>query len=173
MTPTRIVLAVVAAQLVAFAAFAQSSEGVPSSSEFGRAHGGQIDASAKEASNLSGSLGMTHTSSRGRGYGATLGGSLVDDRLWFFGSASLQPAMRFDGRLNSGDAKVTAQPAGWLNVTGAFSGAFSGSRHDARALPASFLSLRSTGVLAPNGTFSINVSRETRTPAATTPFDPR
>src|SRR5205809_4668238 len=57
--------------------FAQSSD------EFGRASAGLIELSTKGPQRFSGSFGLTTS----RGFGATLGGAIVKDRLWFFGTA--------------------------------------------------------------------------------------
>src|SRR5260370_28860073 len=53
------------------------------SAEFGRASAGLLELSAKSPSRISGSFGLTTA----RGYGATLGATIVTDRLWFFGTA--------------------------------------------------------------------------------------
>ena len=65
--------------LTASALFAQSAE-------FGRGTGTEIVGTTKGPARLSGSLSL----STGPGYGMTAGGTLVQDRLWFFGSASRQ-----------------------------------------------------------------------------------
>lgn len=66
--------------------------------EFGRAHGGEIKSIAKPSTrNLSGSLGMTRGDRFfGDRYDATLGGTVAQDRLWFFASASVLPSQTID-----------------------------------------------------------------------------
>jgi hypothetical protein len=134
----RTLLALVAAFFIADAVLAQQT------AEFGRASGDTIDAITKRARKTSGSIGMTQSTGlfRGRGYEATLGGELVQDRLWFFGAATVLPQMRFSPGIPAIDVKATAQPVDWTNVTATFTQA-----NDV-FLPASFLSLRSTSVLS-------------------------
>src|SRR5260370_29024607 len=67
--------------LICGVSFAQSSD------EFGRASAGLVELSVKSPTRFSGSLGLTSS----RGYGATFGGTIVNDRLWFFGTAQRNP----------------------------------------------------------------------------------
>ena len=82
MQPKRAVAAFFIVQTFAAAVFAQTAA---TSSEFGRVSGGDIDLVTKHGQPLSGSLGIT--AGAGKGYEATLGGTLVKDRVWFFASA--------------------------------------------------------------------------------------
>lgn len=149
MTRIRTLLLVVT-QFLALAAFAQTAE-------FGRASGGDVNAVGKKArGGLTGSLSLSHTSgvARGQGYEATLGGELLDERLWFFAAASLMPSSPLQtwsaGRDQGIDAKLMAQPVDWANVTASY------SNHrqtpfgapEAIDLPSSFLSLRSSMLLS-------------------------
>ena len=158
MIRTRTLFSLFAVQLLALAAFAQTD-----AADF-RASGGRIDAIAKGARQTSGSLSLTHSTGAfgGRTYEGTLGGELLGDRLWFFGSASVTPNMRSAPGLTAMDAKATAQPVDWTTVTGTFSHraqpAF-GTVPAAGSLPTSFLSLRSTSVLSNNMTLGISISR--------------
>ena len=148
MTPTRTLLALVVAHLLAAAAFAQS--------EYGRASGGTIEGITKGPSQFSGSLTLSQSvgSSGGRGYEASLGGELLDDRLWFFGAASVLPQVRFSTPgITAFDAKATANPVDWTSVTASFHrlqqpGLATMPQPYDGSLPSSFLSLRSTSILS-------------------------
>src|SRR5712692_8441732 len=85
-------LALTLTGFVTAAAFAQSS------AEFGRASGGQIELGVKAPTQFFGSLGLTMSQSKG--YGATFGGSLVKDRMWFFATAD-HNQMRFPSTVSS------------------------------------------------------------------------
>jgi len=135
--------------MLAFGALAQTDE-------FGRTFGGEIQAIAKQPRNLSGSLGLMRGS--GNGYEATLGGSLIKDRVWFFASALQLPPMNFasnDLQLDLADAKLTAQPVDWTTVSATYT-------ERPTVLPSSFLSLRSTSILSDNMVLNISVSRDVR-----------
>ena len=127
-------LALAVTSLITATAFAQSS------AEFGRASGGQLDLAVKAPSHFSGSLGLRTALNNGlRGYGATFGGTLVKDRLWFFATAD-HNEMRFPStvRANLGDR----------NSLGA---SFRTQRNVMPAtIPSSFLSLRYTGIVSSN-----------------------
>jgi hypothetical protein len=119
---SRTLIAFFATQMLALGALAQSVT-EPSTIEFGRASSGTIQAITKAPRQFSGSLGVTWSSSalRGQGYDGTLRGELLDDRLWFFGTASVLPSMPFfDSGIGAGDAKATAQPVDWNSVTASF-----------------------------------------------------
>ena len=120
-------LALVLTPLITAAAFAQSSE------EFGRVSGGQIDFAVKAPSQFSGSLGLTMSrsalSNGLRGYGATFGGTVVKDRMWFFATA---------------DDQRMAVPTRYPLPTD--------------HMPSSFLSLRYTGIVSSNMFVTATVS---------------
>ncbi|HEX6159028.1 MAG TPA: hypothetical protein VF111_02610 [Thermoanaerobaculia bacterium] len=156
-----------AVTLIAFASFAQSA------AEFGRASGGEISVITKQPRRLSGSLGLT-LGNGGQGYGATLGGSVLDDRMWFFASAAQLPSIQQfaspgGSSFQAVDAKVTAQPVDWSSISASF------SRHDQQPigtslqmpnapLPSSFLSLRSTTMVSDSVMFNFSFSRTTAKP---------
>jgi hypothetical protein len=159
MSRTRTLLALLAMQLLALSALAQSSD------EFGRASGGSISAITKTPSAFSGSLSLTHSIGRGQGYDGSVGGKLLDDRLWFFAAAAVLPNIQFSTPgIASIDAKATAKPVDWTTVTAAFSRlqqpvfATSVTPVDG-SLSTSFLSLRSTSMLSDRTMLNISVSR--------------
>lgn len=120
-------------QFIALAAFAQSD------AEFARASGGVVvEAITKAPRQMSGSLHLSNL-----GYGATVGGQVVRDRVWFFGTTSVQPQMRLTNlSLTTPSAKVTAQRAD-SNVF---------------ALPKAFLSLHSTTMMSDRMVLDISFS---------------
>ena|ERR1700674_1393120 len=116
-----------------------------SSDEFGRATGGVLELSAKGPSRVSGSLGLT-TGSGLRGYGATFGGTVVNDRLWFFGTAERnQP--RVVSALPQTSPKIDAN---WNAALGSRN-SFSASLLNA-TIPSSssFMTLHYTGIVSSN-----------------------
>ena len=147
-------MTVCAVALVAVAASAQDA----TPAEFGRASGGALELMAKRPSRLSGSLGLTLSGSAG----ATLGGTLIPDRLWFFGTAEhTRTAQRMlDARaisqlgdrqsLNASLAAAARQPA----IT---------SSTPLVTLPSSFLSLHYTAIVSSNSFFDISVSQRRST----------
>ena len=132
--------ALVVTQFIALAAFAQSN------AEFARASGGVVvQAITKAPQQMSGSFRLTQSTGAfsGLGYGATFGGQVVRDRVWFFGTGSVQPQMRLTTlSLTTPSAKVTAQRAD-SNVF---------------ALPKNFLSLHSTTMLSDRMALDISFS---------------
>lgn len=157
MTPTRPLLALLVIQMLALGAAAQTD-----TAEFGRASGGAISAITKAPRQTSGSLGLTHSTGafRGTGYEATLGGELLDDRLWFFGAASILPDVRLSTPdLTAYDLKATAQPVDWTTVTASFTQFSSNPTMNGGVLPPSFLSLRSTSILSDRMTLDFSFSQ--------------
>ncbi|MDQ6769717.1 MAG: hypothetical protein M3Z54_06990 [Gemmatimonadota bacterium] len=138
--------------------FAQSSD------EFGRGSGGILELSVKGPSRMSGSLGLTTSRGGLRGYGATFGGTIVNDRLWFFGMAERNqtrvPAPQID--------------ANWNALLGSRSDLAASIRNGAAAgtmtVPSSFLSLHYTGIVSSNMFFTATVSRNSG--LATQPISP-
>ena len=123
--------------LVSGVCFAQSSD------EFGRASAGLIELSTKGPQRFSGSLGLTTS----RGYGATFGGTIVNDRMWFFGTAQRN------------QMRVPQIDTNW--------NAALGSRNSFVAtttIPSSFLSLHYTGIVSSNMFFTAKVSSQTISP---------
>jgi hypothetical protein len=168
MVSRRLAAALVLAQLSAGAALAQSAE-------FGRASGGEITAITKGATApFSGSLGLSMGSDvfgRREGYEATIGGTLIQDRLWFFAAGSQQSG----GAYNFADLQLPERA-----VTGAIDAKLDGqlgSAHDFSAsyrmaqtpvltmtgtpltVPTNFLSLRYSAVVTNNMTFSASYWR--------------
>ena len=152
MNRTRALFALLVIPLFAPAAVAQSAE-------FGRGSGGSIDVITKAPRRFSGSLSLTRSTTRstgtlgGNGYEGSLGGALLDDRVWFFAAASTLTAI---------DTKLTAQPVDWTSVTASFAKTLQPVdwTHDG-SLPASFLSLRSTSVLSDRTMLNFSFSRST------------
>lgn len=132
----RIVITAVCAGSMAVAA--QAQQPAPAA-EFGRGSGGQIDVVTKTPTDVSGTLAITSLGST-EGYGATLGGTLLNDRLWFFGSTSV-PGFT--------DAKLTAQPGSRNTVTASIS----------QMPDTQFLSLRYEGMASNNFFFSASFLR--------------
>jgi hypothetical protein len=173
MVPRRVVAALVLAQLIALAALAQSAE-------FGRASGGEIAVVPKGTAALSGSLGISTGSGNdlfagGKGYDATLGGTLIQDRLWFFAAGSQQSGSRF-GTLalperavsRSVDAKLQGRIGDRQNFSAIFDAARIPAVTAAAATftgiaPSSFLSLRYTGILSSNSFFNASFTRSAAT----------
>jgi hypothetical protein len=148
---TRTLLASLVFLMIALGAFAQSDN------EFGRASSGAISAITKGPSQFSGSLSLSLGS--GTGYGATLGGEAIKDRLWVFAAAAVLPQIQFSkADLPAIDAKATAQPVDWSNVTASFRQL----RSNDTLLPSSFLSLRSTTMLSDRMMLNISYSRSER-----------
>ena len=151
MRMTRTIAALLIAQLVTVAAVAQ---------EFGRTSGGQIEATTKSSDKLSASFSMmmSGSASRYRGYEATLGGTIIEDRLWFFGSAFQQNGSRF------GTSSIPALQQSDIDRL-AFGKATAqiGDRHlvdsSIMAGPSSFLSLHYTGIVSPSAFFTAAFSR--------------
>ena len=158
----RTLLAVLASQLLALGALAQTDAG---GAEFTRGSGGTIDAVAKKPRRFSGSLSITQ-SNAGSGHGGTLGGEIVDDRLWFFAAAAVLPRIHsFATEGNALAANADAQPVDWTAVTASFSRLqqpLTLSPTDLSA-PTSFLSLRSTSVISDRMILNFSVSRSTGT----------
>lgn len=152
MASNRTLAALLLAQLVAGVTLAQSA-----SAEFGRASGGQIDVLTKGSRDWSGSLGFTTSRGRfgGEGYEGSLGGTIVEDRVWFFAAASVLPVMprlsvveTFDARM--ADAKLTAQLGDRTSVNANVAQGLFDSR---------FFSFRSDWLVSSNISITASVSR--------------
>ena len=143
--------ALLIAQLITAAVMAQ---------EFGRTSGGQIEAITKNSDKLSASLSMMMggASGRYRGYEATLGGTVIEDRLWFFGSAFQQNTTRFES-----STIPALQQADIDRLTFGKATAQIGDRHSVDSSiisgPSSFLTLHYTGIVSPNSFFTATFSR--------------
>ena len=156
-------IAIVVAYFVTAALFAQSTE-------FGRGSGGEIEAMVKRPSTLSGSFTLSQSlglSGGGRSYLGTAGGTLLKDRLWFFGSAQINDGMRFQPMLSSYPSRaIPAQAFGsaTASIGSRNSLITSIDRGGSRTgLPSSFLSLHYTGLVSSSMFFTANVSRDSVT----------
>jgi hypothetical protein len=158
MATKRILLALLLALITSGGAFAQSS------AEFGRVSGGQMDLATKAPTRFFGSLGASMSSSNGSrnglgGYGATLGGTVVSDRLWFFATTQrddarrLSPALsqvpRFDTNFNAALGSAHSLGASFRQ----------GRDSVTTTIPSSFLSMRYTGIVSSNMFFTANFAR--------------
>jgi hypothetical protein len=136
---------------------------VATAEEFGRVSGGEIKLVPKGTSNFSGSFGVSMANHSGRGYEGTLGGTLVDDRVWFFAAGQHQERRIFTGFENLGfpqqtvsstfDTKLVANIGDRQNLAGSF------NMGTQPLVPSNFLSLRYTGVISSNMFFNVSVSR--------------
>ena len=177
--------------LVAGSAFAQTGDVAPPD-EFGRVSGGELQLVTKHGAPLSGSISMSASKSASdpfaqfgssRGYGANIGGTLVQDHLWFFAAAdrstplssqigAVLPQTAIIGPSRALDAKAMAQ----IGSRSALSGTFSASRNQSvgafstfnGTLPSSFLSLHYNGIVSPSSFFSMSV---TQSKAAQAPLE--
>jgi hypothetical protein len=177
MVSPRAVAALVLLSSIAFAVTAQQP------AEFGRASGPELVMKPKGSAPISGSLELSLSSGDdifGRGgspgYGLSAGGTLVQDRLWFFASASRQESSRFAGLPDNVTTSAMSSAAG-----GRLAGQV-GSNHDFSAFfeaakqpqltmtntgsfatidaPSTFLSLRYTGIVSNNMFFTGSVTRK-------------
>ena len=176
MVSRRAVTALFLAQLIAFSVSAQQA------AEFGRASGKELVMTAKGAAPISGSLSLSIGNdvfgrSSSPAYGVTAGGTLMQDRLWFFASASQQEVStsRFaDLELpeNATTGAVDARVNGQITGSHDFSAFFESARRPelsttvpssfGAVTPSSFLSLRYTGVISSNAFFSTSFTRSSR-----------
>lgn len=173
----RLVTILAALLLLPFAAFAQSSDDSIASGSM-RGSGGELRLITKQTGRLSGSLGIASSRSSspfggdGQRYDATLGGTLVPDRLWFFGSLqrsdvssfAFAPAMpAVAAPVSDTVGKLTAGIGPQHDLSAAFRSAqttvWSGSPGITLEIPSSFLSLHYTGVLSSNAFFTTSVTR--------------
>ena len=125
-----------------------------SSAEFGRATGGLLELSVKGPTRLSGSLGLT-TGSGLRGYGATFGGTVINDRLWFFGTAERNQSRVVSSTLPQTTPKFDAN---WNAALGSRN-SFSASYRNATIPSSSFMTLHYTGIVSSNMFITGSVSR--------------
>ena len=169
MFPRRLVTTLLLVQLLAFAASAQ---------EFARATGGEIELKTKGEAPISGSLGISLTSGndvlglgRTTGYGMTIGGTLIRDRLWFFASGVRQQSTFAGLELpeNVTTGAIGARVDGQIGASQDFSAFFESARRPAFSAtvpssmaaiaPSSFLSLRYTGIVSSNMFFTTSFTR--------------
>ena len=141
--------------VVTAATFGQ--EAAPASpAEFERASGGAIELMTKHARPFSGTLSLTQGGSRG--YGATLGGTLVPDRVWFFASALKSTPLATSQYVQQPaaapalDAKVLGQVGDRQNLAASFAKTQQTPMMttDTSFGSSTFLSLRYTGIVSDN-----------------------
>jgi len=156
--------------------FAQLAAGVALAQEYGRGSGGQLSLFTKQPNSLSGSLGISLSrsalfGSSLKGYEGTLGGTIVADRLWFFGSVQRNDALRFASAL----PQVATAPATYGKLDAHLGDRQSLSAISARTqistatlstVPASFLSMHYTGIISSNSFFTASVSQSVTHPAS-------
>lgn len=201
MAPRRVVAALFLSQLLVGASFAQSAvppAGTPDASvaspaEFGRAYGGDLDLLTKHGQSFSGSFGMSTSrsslpfaSGTTKGLDATLGGTVMRDRLWVFASAhqtqgllgspfatTLPQGTTGVGTSRGIDTKVTAQ-LGDRQSLAAFAATRGTDATSAAAIAvpnsSSFLSLHYTGIVSSNMFFTGSFSRRNATQPELSPF---
>lgn len=142
--------------LLTSALFAQSGD------EFGRVSGGTLELLKKRPRPFSGSLSLSTSDSanllfgdRRNRVGATLGGTLVADRVWFFASA--ERAFGYDGKLDAQLGDRQHLNASFASVSG------SPSVVDpvlaAPVIPSTFLNLHYTAVISDHMFFSGSFSQ--------------
>src|SRR5438552_15431030 len=172
------VIALALVQLIAFAVSAQEP------AEIGRASGGELLLTTKRPTALSGSLQASLTNGNdvlGRGnspaYGATAGGALIQDRLFFFASASRQasPTRFADAALpqHATASAIGANVNGNIGSRQDFSAFFQAARRPelsttgaavfSGTVPSSFLSLHYTGIVSSNMFFNASMTHSSRT----------
>lgn len=162
----RILSALFLSQIFVVCAMAQDAT---QAAEFGRFSDGQIEAMTKRPRTLSGSFSVMHSnSSLGNGlqrYEATLGGTVVPDRLWVFASSQRQDGLRFatpvpQTQQQDFDRATFLKSVAQLGDRNVLDTAFSTG-------PSSFLSLRYQAAVTSNMFFSGSFSRDNATrPAA-------
>ena len=142
--------------------------------------GRELSMIPKRGTGLTGSLGISYSQSSGRsggqdgtGYGATLGGTLITDRVWFFATGEQQSArvdLAYSYGANGVDARVMANLGDRQNLALLFAdGKRTASPQGDDWIPSSFLSMRYTGILSPNAFFSASVSRSTSSQSVFSP----
>lgn len=177
MVARRAVLALVLVQMIGLAVSAQES------AQFGRATGGEIVLTPKGSAPFSGSLSLSLSSgndvfgrSSSPAYGVTAGGTLIQDRLWFFGSATRQEGSRFatlELPENATTGAIGARVNGRFADNQDFSAVFEAARWPQLSMttpssfagitPSSFLSLRYTGIVSDRMFFNASLTRSSRT----------
>ena len=120
-----------------------------------------INSITKHGQPLSGSLGFFGSGNRGKAYGATIGGTLVKDRMWFFASGEEQTVARPSG------VTVSALPTARQSLLASFAATgpeASVQRTFAPTTPSSFLNLHYTGILSSNMFVTASVSQQRANP---------
>jgi hypothetical protein len=121
------------ALLVAAPAFAQ---------EYGRTVGGELDLLTKQPTQFSGSLGISRSSLFGsKGYDASVGGTLLKDKMWFFASG-----LKTDTPTTVNRFTIVVPRYATPTLTYA-------------PTPSWFGNVKSTNIVSPNSFFTVNVSQ--------------
>lgn len=139
--------------------------------EFGRVSGGEVDLAVKSPSKLSGSLemGLPFFSGNGsRRYEASIGGTLLKDRLWFFGTAQQMDLSGFDAKLNAAVGERQSLDAALHSARPANN---TSTATPNLTVPSSFLSLHYAGIISSNSFFTATFSRSSGSRTALTPFE--
>ncbi len=129
--------------------------------------GGQIELLGKNPDRWSGSLSISaarsqlpFTAGMTRAYSGSLGGTLIPDHLWFFGSVDrvqplfAQTSVASAPVIRGFDMKTAAQIGDRQNLAAWFAAA-PGVRID----PSTFMTLHYTGVVTPNSFFTATIQR--------------
>jgi hypothetical protein len=140
--------------LILLATFA----GTAAAQEFGRTSGGEIDVATKSPAKLSGSLGFSLFSQDAKRYEASFGGTIIDDRLWFFGTAERGDRSSFQ----HGVTEYT-EPLRALRVS-VVSTPAQDTTQPPLTMPRDFLTLHYTGILSSNSFFTAMFSRSSASP---------
>jgi hypothetical protein len=149
-------------------------------SEFGRASGGDLALALKSPSNWSGSLGISlpfFSSQEGKRRGAAFGGTLLPDRLWFFGTAEHDESPRFLGAAGGLQTNLNAQLGDRQSLGAALRNGRDlvvpqSAMPSAVTIPSSFLSLRYNGIVSSNMFFTATVARSSTPQAPASPVQP-
>jgi hypothetical protein len=140
--------------MLAVAAFAQES------AEFARATGREVVLTPKGAAPLSGTLNLSL--GNGQRYGVTTGGTLMQDHLWFFATASRQQGSHF-AQINLPENAVAARVNAQVGASQDFSAFFANTRATASPFasvtPSSLFTMRYTGVISSNMFFTARFMR--------------
>jgi hypothetical protein len=179
MVARRAVIVLAFVHVIGFAVSAQEP------AEFGRATGGEIVLTPKGAAPFSGSFSLSLSSghdlfgrSSSPAYGVTAGGTLIQDRLWFFGAASRQEGLQtrfanLDLPENATTGAIGARVNGQIADNQDFSAFFEAARQPQLSMtapstftaiaPSTFLSMRYTGIVSDKMFFNASFTRRSRT----------
>ena len=139
------------AVLFVFATFA----GTAIAQEFGRTSGGEIALATKSSSKLSGSFGFSlFPGNSAKRYEAAFGGTIIDDRLWFFGSVQRNDAHQFNHGVTEYTEDLRALRVSVVSTP---------AQNTTLTLPKNFLTLHYTGIINANSFFTASISRSSAT----------
>lgn len=129
------------------------------SAEYASASGGAINVMPKATNPFSGSLSLTL--GNGPGYGATFGGAIVPDKMWFFASAERVQPLVTTSVTRAFDVKAMTQLSDRQNLAASFVSANPQTPFNT-TIPTKFLSLHYTSMLSDNMFMTASVSKESR-----------